>query len=117
MKNLLASLTAVVLFMVVLCAKHLTAEPQGLTESEIRTLKISVEEVISNYPIKPINYVIDKNCLRLKVTVPKSTPKDELPDIEEELQREILHEVIDNADLKELAEIIDKLKIKVKFIN
>lgn len=116
MKNLLASLTAFFLFVTVLFAKHLT-EPQGLTKSEIRTLKISVEEVLSNYPIKPINYVIDENCLRLKVTVPKSTPKDELPDIEEELHREILHEVIDNADLKELAEIIDKLKIKVKFIN
>lgn len=116
MKNLLASLTALFLFVTVLFAKHLT-EPQGLTESEIRTLKISVEEVLSNYPIKPINYVIDKNCLRLKVTVPKSTPKDELPDIEEELQREILHEVVDNGYLEKSTKLIGKLKLEVNFIN
>lgn len=116
MKNFLVSLTAVVLFLVVLCAKQLT-EPQSLTESEMSTLKTSVNEVISEYPIKPINYVIDKNCLRLKVTVPKSTPKDELPDIEEELQREILHEVVDNGYLEESAKLIGKLKLEVNFIN
>lgn len=116
MKNFLVSLAAVVLFLVVLCVKQLT-EPQSLNEDELHTLRISVNEVISEYPIKRIDYAIDRNCLTLNVPIGSSTPKEELPDIEEELKREILHEVVDNGYLEESAKLIGKLKLEVNFIN